>query len=124
MNADVTETLINDSIGSQGAAATPLLAGYRKINRPNPEEALWLQTLFHRGSMWRWLARRATASAPRTRYETWTKYADRRTKEKQKCTLVFLTAYDCKGDHEWRSPVGPQRGGRRRTAAAIGLNPL
>ena len=30
----------------------PLLAGYGDISHPDPEEALWLYTLFHRVSMW------------------------------------------------------------------------
>jgi Ser/Thr protein kinase RdoA (MazF antagonist) len=40
----------------------PLLAGYGDINHPDPEEALWLYTLFHRLSMWCHLARRGHAS--------------------------------------------------------------
>jgi Ser/Thr protein kinase RdoA (MazF antagonist) len=40
----------------------PLLAGYGDINHPNPEEALWLYTLFHRVVMWCYLARRGDTS--------------------------------------------------------------
>ena len=35
-----------------------LLAGYGEINHPDPEEALWLYTLFHRVVMWCGLMRR------------------------------------------------------------------
>ena len=35
----------------------PLLAGYGKINHPDPEEALWLYILFHRVVMWCYLTR-------------------------------------------------------------------
>ena len=35
-----------------------LLAGYGEINHPDPEEALWLYTLFHRVVMWCHLTRR------------------------------------------------------------------
>jgi Ser/Thr protein kinase RdoA (MazF antagonist) len=35
----------------------PLLAGYGDFNHPDPEEALWLYTLFHRLVMWCHLAR-------------------------------------------------------------------
>jgi hypothetical protein len=34
-----------------------ILAGYGTINHPDPEEALWLYTLFHRVVMWCGLAR-------------------------------------------------------------------
>ena len=40
----------------------PLLAGYGEINHPDPEEALWLYTLFHRVVMWRGLTRRGDTS--------------------------------------------------------------
>jgi Ser/Thr protein kinase RdoA (MazF antagonist) len=40
----------------------PLLAGYGEIDHPDPEEALWLYTLFHRVVMWSSLARRGDAS--------------------------------------------------------------
>ena len=39
-----------------------LLAGYGQINHPDPEEALWLYTLFHRVVMWCGLARRGDTS--------------------------------------------------------------
>jgi Ser/Thr protein kinase RdoA (MazF antagonist) len=32
----------------------PLLAGYGEIDHPDPTEAIWLYTLFHRVSMWNW----------------------------------------------------------------------
>jgi Ser/Thr protein kinase RdoA (MazF antagonist) len=35
----------------------PLLAGYGKIDHPDPAEAIWLYTLFHRLSMFNWLTR-------------------------------------------------------------------
>ncbi len=35
----------------------PLLAGYGKIDHPDPVEAIWLYTLFHRLSMFNWLTR-------------------------------------------------------------------
>jgi Ser/Thr protein kinase RdoA (MazF antagonist) len=35
----------------------PLLAGYGEINHPDPAEALWLYTLFHRILMWCHLTR-------------------------------------------------------------------
>ena len=35
----------------------PLLAGYGKIDHPDPIEAIWLYTLFHRLSMFNWLTR-------------------------------------------------------------------
>jgi Ser/Thr protein kinase RdoA (MazF antagonist) len=35
----------------------PLLAGYGQIDHPDPEETLWLYTLFHRVSMWCYLTR-------------------------------------------------------------------
>src|SRR5260370_34320306 len=41
----------------------PLLAGYGEINHPDPEEALWLYTLFHRVVMWCGLTRRGDTSA-------------------------------------------------------------
>jgi Ser/Thr protein kinase RdoA (MazF antagonist) len=40
----------------------PVLAGYGKINHPDPEEALWLYTLFHRVSMWCFLTRSGDTS--------------------------------------------------------------
>jgi Ser/Thr protein kinase RdoA (MazF antagonist) len=40
----------------------PLLAGYGEISHPDPEEALWLYTLFHRVSMWNHLTRQGHAS--------------------------------------------------------------
>jgi aminoglycoside phosphotransferase (APT) family kinase protein len=40
----------------------PLLAGYGEIDHPDPEEAFWLYTLFHRVSMWCWLTRHGLAS--------------------------------------------------------------
>jgi Ser/Thr protein kinase RdoA (MazF antagonist) len=40
----------------------PLLAGYGDINHPDPEEALWLYTLFHRVVMWCGLTRRGDTS--------------------------------------------------------------
>jgi aminoglycoside phosphotransferase (APT) family kinase protein len=40
----------------------PLLAGYGEIVHPDPEQALWLYTLFHRVSMWCWLTRHGLAS--------------------------------------------------------------
>ena len=40
----------------------PLLAGYGDIGHPDPEEALWLYTLFHRVSMWCHLTRHGHAS--------------------------------------------------------------
>jgi len=36
----------------------PLLAGYGEIDHPDPEQALWLYTLFHRVVMWCGLTRR------------------------------------------------------------------
>ncbi len=33
----------------------PMLEGYGPIPHPQPEEAMWLYTLFHRMSMWWWL---------------------------------------------------------------------
>ena len=42
----------------------PLLVGYGEINHPDPEEALWFYTLFHRVSMWRWLTRDGDTSGP------------------------------------------------------------
>jgi aminoglycoside phosphotransferase (APT) family kinase protein len=36
-------------------SSAPLLEGYGKIDHPDPEQALWLYTLFHRASMWAWL---------------------------------------------------------------------
>ncbi|CCE01107.1 aminoglycoside phosphotransferase family protein [Bradyrhizobium sp. STM 3809] len=35
----------------------PLLAGYGPIDHPDPVEAIWLYTLFHRLSMYNWLTR-------------------------------------------------------------------
>ncbi len=40
----------------------PLLAGYGEINHPDPDEALWLYTLFHRVVMWCGLTRRGDTS--------------------------------------------------------------
>jgi aminoglycoside phosphotransferase (APT) family kinase protein len=40
----------------------PLLAGYGEIDHPDPEEALWLYTLFHRVVMWCYLTRRGGTS--------------------------------------------------------------
>jgi Ser/Thr protein kinase RdoA (MazF antagonist) len=40
----------------------PLLAGYGAINHPDPEQALWLYTLFHRVVMWCSLTRRGDSS--------------------------------------------------------------
>jgi Ser/Thr protein kinase RdoA (MazF antagonist) len=40
----------------------PLLAGYGDISHPDPEEALWLYTLFHRLSMWCHLTRHGDTS--------------------------------------------------------------
>ena len=40
----------------------PLLDGYGDINHPDPEEALWLYTLFHRLVMWCGLTRRGDTS--------------------------------------------------------------
>jgi aminoglycoside phosphotransferase (APT) family kinase protein len=40
----------------------PVLAGYGDINHPDPEEALWLYTLFHRVVMWCGLTRRGDTS--------------------------------------------------------------
>jgi Ser/Thr protein kinase RdoA (MazF antagonist) len=40
----------------------PVLAGYGEINHPDPEEALWLYTLFHRVVMWCGLTRRGDTS--------------------------------------------------------------
>jgi len=40
----------------------PLLAGYGEIDHPDPEDALWLYTLFHRVVMWSGLTRRGDAS--------------------------------------------------------------
>jgi Ser/Thr protein kinase RdoA (MazF antagonist) len=40
----------------------PLLAGYGTINHPDPAEALWLYTLFHRITMWCSLTRRGDSS--------------------------------------------------------------
>jgi Ser/Thr protein kinase RdoA (MazF antagonist) len=40
----------------------PLLQGYGAINHPDPEEALWLYTLFHRLVMWCGLTRRGDTS--------------------------------------------------------------
>jgi aminoglycoside phosphotransferase (APT) family kinase protein len=40
----------------------PLLAGYGDISHPDPEEALWLYTLFHRVSMWCHLTRHGDTS--------------------------------------------------------------
>jgi Ser/Thr protein kinase RdoA (MazF antagonist) len=39
-----------------------LLAGYGEINHPEPEEALWLYTVFHRIVMWCGLTRRGDTS--------------------------------------------------------------
>ena len=40
----------------------PVLAGYGEINHPDPEEALWLYTLFHRVVMWCGLTRSGDTS--------------------------------------------------------------
>jgi Ser/Thr protein kinase RdoA (MazF antagonist) len=40
----------------------PLLAGYGEINHPDPENALWLYTLFHRVTMWCSFTRRVDTS--------------------------------------------------------------
>lgn len=40
----------------------PLLAGYGEINHPDPAEALWLYTLFHRITMWCSLTRHGDTS--------------------------------------------------------------
>ncbi|MBR0752855.1 aminoglycoside phosphotransferase family protein [Bradyrhizobium jicamae] len=40
------------------ASREPLLAGYGEIDHPEPEQALWLYTLFHRVTMWCRLTRR------------------------------------------------------------------
>ena len=40
----------------------PVLAGYGEINHPDPEEALWLYTLFHAVVMWCGLTRRGDTS--------------------------------------------------------------
>jgi Ser/Thr protein kinase RdoA (MazF antagonist) len=40
----------------------PLLAGYGEINHPDPEQALWLYTLFHRVVMWCGLTRHGDIS--------------------------------------------------------------
>ena len=40
----------------------PLLAGYGAIDHPDPEQALWLYTLFHRVTMWCSFARRGDTS--------------------------------------------------------------
>jgi Ser/Thr protein kinase RdoA (MazF antagonist) len=40
----------------------PVLAGYGQINHPDPGEALWLYTLFHRVVMWCGLTRRGDTS--------------------------------------------------------------
>jgi Ser/Thr protein kinase RdoA (MazF antagonist) len=40
----------------------PLLAGYGEINHPDPENALWLYTLFHRVTMWYSFTRRGDTS--------------------------------------------------------------
>jgi Ser/Thr protein kinase RdoA (MazF antagonist) len=40
----------------------PLLAGYGEIDHPDPAEALWLYTLFHRVVMWCGLTRRGDTS--------------------------------------------------------------
>ena len=43
----------------------PLLAGYGEISHPDPENALWLYTLFHRVGMWCTLTRHGdTSDAP------------------------------------------------------------
>jgi Ser/Thr protein kinase RdoA (MazF antagonist) len=39
----------------------PLLAGYGAIDHPDPEQALWLYTLFHRLVMWTSFTRRGDA---------------------------------------------------------------
>jgi Ser/Thr protein kinase RdoA (MazF antagonist) len=46
----------------------PLLAGYGRIDHPDPTEAIWLYTLFHRAIMWNWLTHlgdSAASSGPR-----------------------------------------------------------
>jgi hypothetical protein len=43
-------------------AAGNLLAGYGAIHHPDPEEALWLSTLFHRVVIWCYLTRRGDTS--------------------------------------------------------------
>ncbi|MFK0163901.1 hypothetical protein [Rhizobium sp. NPDC090279] len=35
----------------------PILGGYGSVEHPDIERALWLYTLFHRVSMWRWLTK-------------------------------------------------------------------
>jgi Ser/Thr protein kinase RdoA (MazF antagonist) len=40
----------------------PLLAGYGEINHPDPAQALWLYTMFHRVVMWSGLTRRGDTS--------------------------------------------------------------
>jgi aminoglycoside phosphotransferase (APT) family kinase protein len=42
----------------------PLLAGYGDIDHPDPGNALWLYTLFHRVSMWCHLTRHGDADGP------------------------------------------------------------
>ena len=42
----------------------PLLAGYGDIRHPDPEEALWLYTLFHGVSLWCHLTRHGDADGP------------------------------------------------------------
>ena len=39
------------------ASVGPLLEGYGPLDHPQPEDALWLYTLYHRLTMWAWLKR-------------------------------------------------------------------
>ena len=38
-------------------SSAPLLEGYGPLGHPDPEEALWLYTLYHRLTMWTFLTR-------------------------------------------------------------------
>jgi Ser/Thr protein kinase RdoA (MazF antagonist) len=52
------------SAHEDGRSRQPILEGYGHIDHPEPENALWLYTLFHRLSMWCWLTQpEHTASA-------------------------------------------------------------
>jgi Ser/Thr protein kinase RdoA (MazF antagonist) len=58
---DLAKALFCCTHGDPSSRA-PLLAGYGDINHPDPAEALWLYTLFHRVTMWCYLTRRGDTS--------------------------------------------------------------
>ena len=54
--ADLAKALFC-STHEDSRSAAPLQAGYGPIDHPDPEEALWLYTLYHRLNMWTFLTR-------------------------------------------------------------------